>query len=188
MKLFYTSLSGHAHRAKLFRTLAGVDHELVRVNVTASEYQTPAFPAINPFGQVPVLVDGATVVTDSNAILVCLGTKHQKTDGLPQPPADAAAVQRWLSVAARLITLVNAPFYAQEVVARANVTLALTDAELDDREWLAAPHPTIADVALYNYIANAPEVTSISQGYRTSTHGWHASRHCCVSSRSFTAR
>jgi glutathione S-transferase len=167
MKLYYAPLSGHAHRARLFLSLLGVEHEVVTVNLAAGEQRTPAFLEINRFGQVPVLVDGETVVADSLAILVYLAKKYQRTDWLPEAPAAAAAVQRWLSVAAgqiaygvcaaRLIPLVGAPFTAEEVIARSHAILKLIEAELEGREWIAAAHPTIADVALYSYIANAPE-------------------------------
>ncbi|WP_027796027.1 glutathione S-transferase family protein [Paraburkholderia acidipaludis] len=175
MKLYYTPLSGHAHRAQLFLSLLGVEHELVSLDLRAGEHKTPAFLQINRFGQVPVLVDGDTVIPDSNAILVYLAKKYQRTDWLPETAAGAAAVQRWLSVAAgqvayglcaaRLITLVGAPFNADETISRAHAILQLIDAELDGREWIAAPHPTIADVALYSYIANAPEGNVDLGGY-----------------------
>jgi len=167
MKLYYAPLSGHAHRAHLFLSLLGVGHEVVPVNLRAGEQRTPAFLKMNRLGQVPVLVDGDTVIADSIAILVYLAKKYQRTDWLPESPVEAAAVQRWLSVAAgqiaygvcaaRLIPLVGAPFAADEVIARSHAILKVIDAELEDREWIAAPHPTIADVALYSYIANAPE-------------------------------
>lgn len=43
------------------------------------------------------------------------------------------------------------------MIARAHAILALIEAELDGHEWIAADRPTIADVALYSYIARAPE-------------------------------
>jgi glutathione S-transferase len=76
-------------------------------------------------------------------------------------------VQRWLSVAsgqiaygpcaARLVTVFGAKFDADEVIARAHAILTLIDAQFASRQWIAADHPTIADVALYSYIARAPE-------------------------------
>lgn len=176
MKLYYTPLSGHSHRAQLFLALLGVEHELVPVNLAAGEHKTPAFLEMNRFGQVPVLVDGDTVIADSNAILVYLAKKYEQTRWLPETPVDAAAVQRWLSVAAgqiaygvcaaRLVTVFGAPFDADEVIARAHSILQVIDAELEGREWIAAPHPTIADIALYSYIANAPEGNVDLGGYR----------------------
>ncbi len=176
MKLHYTPLSGHAHRAQLFLALLGVEHELVPVDLAAGEHKSPAFLALNRFGQVPVLEDGEIVIADSNAILVYLAKKYQRTDWLPETPLGAAQVQRWLSVAAgqiaygvcaaRLNTLFNANFNADEVIARAHASLAVIDAELAQREWIAAAHPTIADVALYSYIANAPEGNVDTSAYR----------------------
>ncbi|TXN25665.1 glutathione S-transferase [Methylobacterium sp. WL19] len=167
MKLFHMALSGHAHRARLFLSLMGADCEIVEVDLAAGAHKTPDFLALNPFGQVPVLVDGDVVVPDSNAILVYLAKKLGRTDWLPEDAAAAARVQRWLSVAAgpiafgpaaaRMITLFGARFDTAEVIARAHQILGRIEAELADRAWIAADHPTIADVALYSYVAAAPE-------------------------------
>ncbi|MGX5774357.1 glutathione S-transferase family protein [Methylorubrum zatmanii] len=167
MKLYSLSLSGHAHRARLFLSLLGVPYEVVEVDLAGGQHKSPDFLALNPFGQVPVLDDDGTIVPDSNAILVYLAKKFGRGDWLPEDPEGAARVQRWLSVAAgpiafgpaaaRLVTLFGASFDTGEVIARAHAILTLVDAELSARDWLAAGHPTIADVALYSYIAVAPE-------------------------------
>lgn len=167
MKLYHLPLSGHAHRAVLFASLLGLAPELIEVDLAAGEHRTPAFLALNPFGQVPVLDDAGVIVADSNAILVYLAKKMGRTDWLPEDPAGAAAVQRWLSVAAgelaygpaaaRLITVFGARLNPEEVIARAHVLLERLEAHLATRDWLAADHPTIADIALYSYLAGAPE-------------------------------
>ncbi|MBP0492658.1 glutathione S-transferase family protein [Pararoseomonas indoligenes] len=167
MKLYSTGLSGHAHRARLFLSLLELPYELVEVDLASREQKAPAFLALNPFGQVPVLQDGTTVVPDSNAILVYLARKSGRTDWLPEDPAGAARVQRWLSVAAgqiaagpaaaRLITVFGAPYRPEEVIPRAHAILTLIEAELGSAEWIAADRATIADIALYSYIAAAPE-------------------------------
>ncbi|MDH3031369.1 glutathione S-transferase family protein [Methylobacterium fujisawaense] len=167
MKLYHHPLSGHAHRARLFLSLVGAPHELVEVDLKAGEHKTPAFRAMNPFGQVPVLDDDGVIVSDSNAILVYVAKRLGRSDWLPEDPQGAAAVQRWLSVAAgelaygpaaaRLITVFGATFNPEEVIARAHTLLARLEAHLDGRDWLAAERPTIADVALYSYLARAPE-------------------------------
>jgi glutathione S-transferase len=167
MKLYYHPLSGHAHRARLFLSLLGVDAELIEVDLAARAHKTPEFLKLNPFGQVPVLDDDGTIVADSNAILVYLAKKHAAKDWLPEDPRGAAAVQQWLSVAAgeiaygpcaaRLVTVFGAGFNAGEVIARAHLILRHIEAALDGCQWIAADQPTIADVALYSYIARAPE-------------------------------
>ncbi|KQT55070.1 glutathione S-transferase [Methylobacterium sp. Leaf456] len=167
MKLYDLPLSGHAHRARLFLSLVGVPFETVPVDLRGGEHKSPAFLKLNPFGQVPVLDDDGTIVSDSNAILVYVAKKLGRTDWLPEAPEGAARVQRWLSVAAgpiafgpaaaRLVTVFGAAFRPEEVIARAHAILTLVEAELSARDWLAAAHPTIADVALYSYVAAAPE-------------------------------
>jgi glutathione S-transferase len=167
LKLYSHPLSGHAHRVRLFLSLVNQPYELVDVDLATGAHKKPEFLALNCFGQVPVLDDDGVIVTDSNAILVYLAKKLGKTDWLPESPKAAAAVQRWLSVAAgqiaygpgaaRLITLFHAPFGAEEVIGRAHALLKVMDQELSGRDWIASPSPTIADIANYGYVARAPE-------------------------------
>ncbi|XLZ70984.1 glutathione S-transferase [Massilia sp. SR12] len=167
MKLYYHPISGHAHRAHLFLSLLGLDFELVEVDLLKAEQKTEAFLKLNPFGQVPVLEDNGTVIADSNAILVYLAARYGNSNWLPQDPVGAANVQRWLSVAAgeiasgpataRIINLFKKPTDPADAIARAHRILGLIDSTLAQNEWIAAGWPTIADVALYSYIARAPE-------------------------------
>jgi glutathione S-transferase len=167
MKLYHHPISGHAHRARLFLGLLGLEHELVGVDLAKGAHKSPEFLKLNPLGQVPVLEDGDKVITDSNAIMVYLAKKTGATNWLPEDAEGAARVQRWLSIAAgqiafgpaaaRLITLFGAPFDADEVISRAHAVLGNIEDHLKTNDWLAASHPTIADVALYSYVARAPE-------------------------------
>jgi glutathione S-transferase len=167
VKLYHHPLSGHSHRARLFLSLIGQPVELVEVDLASRAQKQPDFLKLNPFGQVPVLVDGDVTVPDSNAIMIYLSKKLGKSDWLPEAPAQAASVQRWLSVAAgdiafgpaaaRLITVFAAPLDADSVIARAHVVLKRMDDALAGSRWIAGDQPTIADVALYSYTARAPE-------------------------------
>ncbi|MEZ2296136.1 glutathione S-transferase family protein [Variovorax sp. RCC_210] len=175
MKLYYHPLSGHSHRVRLFLGLIGAGHDLVEVDLSTGAHKKPEFLALNAFGQVPVLDDDGTIVTDSNAILVYLSKKLGLGDWLPETPVAAAAVQKWLSVAAgqvaygpaaaRLVTVFGAPFRPEEVITRAHALLAVVEAELSSRDFIAAALPTVADVALYSYIARAPEGNVDLQAY-----------------------
>lgn len=167
VKLYTHPLSGHSHRVALFASLIGAPAEIVVVDLMKGEHKKPEFLALNRFGQVPVLVDGERTIADSNAILVYLARKSGRADWYPTTPEGEAAVQRWLSVAAgqlafgpaaaRLITVFGAKYNAEEVIARAHALLKVVNEELAGRFWLVGAQPTIADVALYSYIANAPE-------------------------------
>ena len=176
MKLYHFPLSGHAHRARLFFSLIGADIEVIDVDLPNGAHKQEDFLAINPFGQVPVLVDGDTVVSDSTAILIYGAKKFGRTDWLPEAPEAAARIQRWLSVAsgelaagpgaARLITVFGADFDPAKTIAKAHQILALIDAELEGKNWIVGgAQPTIADIALYSYIANAPEGNVDLSGY-----------------------
>ncbi len=72
IRLYRSALSGHCHRVELFLSLLGLPHEPIDVNLAAREHKTPEFLALNPFGQIPVLQDGALTLADSNAILLYL--------------------------------------------------------------------------------------------------------------------
>lgn len=167
MKLYSFRLSGHSHRVSLFLSLLDVAHDDIEVNLGDGAHKRPDFLKLNAFGQVPVLDDDGVIVPDANAILVYLAKKFARTDWLPEDPAGAAAVQRWLSVAAgqlahgpaqaRLITVFKAPLRPEEVIPRAHAILRLIDEQLGATAFICGGTPTIADVALYSYVARAPE-------------------------------
>jgi len=160
-------VSGHAHRVELLLSLLGLPFEKVVVDLTLGEHKQPAFLALNPFGQLPVIEDGDLVLADSNAILVYLAlTFDASGQWLPRDAIGAARVQRWLSVAAgqlahgpaaaRVAVLFGRPV-DQAVRDAAARLFALMEQTLATQPFLAAEHPTIADIALYSYTAHAPE-------------------------------
>ncbi|WP_455925846.1 glutathione S-transferase family protein [Pseudomonas putida] len=167
IKLYHVALSGHAHRVQLMLSLLHLPTELITVDLAKGEHKTPAFLALNAFGQVPVIDDNGTVLSDSNAILVYLAKAYGTGSWKPQDPLTEARIQRWLSVAAgqlafgpaaaRLITVFGAAFNADEVISRAHALLKVMDSELANSPFLVGAEPTIADVANYSYIAHAPE-------------------------------
>jgi glutathione S-transferase len=167
VKLYRHPLSGHSHRVELLLSLLQVPAQLIDVDLRAGAHKQPDFLALNAFGQVPVLDDNGVVLADSNAALVYLAGTYGDEQWLPTDPASAAAVQRWLSVAAgqiaagpasaRLVTVFGAPYNAEELIARSHALLKVLESELSTRNFLAGNAATIADVAAYAYIAHAPE-------------------------------
>lgn len=176
MKLYYYALSGHAHRAALFLSVAGLSHELIEVDLAAGAHRQPEFLALNAFGEVPVLDDDGIIIADSLAILVYAARKTGSSHWLPNDPVVEAQIQRWLSVAAgkiaygacaaRLITVFGAPFNADEVIARAHATFVVMEQALENQRWIAGTdEPSIADIALYSYVERAPEGNVDLSGY-----------------------
>lgn len=168
VRLHRHPLSGHSHRVQLFLSILGVPHELVDVDVTRGAHKQPAFLALNPLGQVPVLEDGPLVLPDSNAILVYLAGRHDPEGRwYPRDPVGAAQVQRWLSIAAgqlaagpataRVIKLFKQPIDPARAIAIAEGLFAYLERHLAERAFLVGERATIADLALYAYTARAPE-------------------------------
>jgi glutathione S-transferase len=165
--LYRFALSGHAHRAQLMASLLGLPVQLVEVDLPGREQKSPGFLALNAFGQVPVIKDGDATVADSNAILVYLALTHDpERRWLPADARTQAEVQRWLSVAAgqlaygaaaaRVGVLFKRP-HDPRCLDIARQLFDVMEAHLANREWLAAKHATIADVAMYTYTSHAPE-------------------------------
>jgi glutathione S-transferase len=61
-------------------------------NNTADE----AYLALNPNGKVPTLVDGDTVIWESNTILRYLAAKHGGAKLYPADPAARSRIERWM--------------------------------------------------------------------------------------------
>lgn len=167
----YTGLgSGNAYKAELMLHLLGLPFTPAGVSIPRGEHRNPDFLRLNPFGQIPVLVDGDAVITDSQAILAYLAARQggdAAAHWFPREPLALAAVMRWLSVAgneiqntltaARAVKLLGWPLDYDRAVARGYALLGLMDRHLQGREWLAGPHETIADIACYPYVFLAAE-------------------------------
>ena len=168
IKLYRSAISGHCHRVELFLSLLGLPFELIDIDLAAGTHKTPAFLAMNDFGQVPVIQDGEVTLADSNAILVYLNGRYagDADRWLPRDPLAAAGVQRWLSVAAgplafgpaaaRVIQLFKRPD-SPEAIARAHALFEVMERQLGQSAFLAGSAPTLADIANYSYAARAPE-------------------------------
>jgi glutathione S-transferase len=161
-----TELSGHAHRVELLLRMLDLPYRYVAA--PAAVRASPEFLALNPWGQIPVLQDGDLTLADSNAILVYLAKRYAPgSHWLPEEPVAAARVQRWLSIAAgevmygpataRMVVQWNLPGDLARAKQIAAVLLRFMNEHLKTRSFLAADHPTIADLACYSYVRHAPE-------------------------------
>lgn len=174
MKLYSYEESGNSYKVRLLLALLGREVEIVNVDLMQDEQHQPPYLAINPRGEVPALVDGDLVLRDSAAILVYLAGR----DGggwWSGVPAEQAAITEWLAFAASWVQY--GVFTARALVAfgipanglppdmhqgldaariRGRRSLEILDAHLAERAWLACSRPTIADIAVFPYIALAP--------------------------------
>jgi glutathione S-transferase len=86
---------------------AGAEFEPVMVKLHKGEQNEPPFRAVNPRGQVPVLVDGETTVTQILAIVTWLDAKFPEQQFLPR---DAFARARLLETLAWMNNTVHPTF------------------------------------------------------------------------------
>ena len=72
IQLYDVTLSGNCHKVPMMLGRLRLEHRSVTVNLAAVEQKSSEFLTLNPFGQVPAIEDGETVLRDSQAILVYL--------------------------------------------------------------------------------------------------------------------
>lgn len=167
LQLYNMHASGHCHRVRLFLSILRIDYEEIPMSTRAGKSMPADYLRLNPLGQVPTLVDGDTVITDSTAALVYLAKKTGRSDWLPDDPDGAAAVQRWLSsasgelyrgpVVCRAANLFSRPADVPAAEAWAKRLFDFMQQHLDGREWLVGEGATIADIAMYSYLRVANE-------------------------------
>ena len=167
IKLYRHPISGHCHRVELFLSLLNLPVELIHIDLASKAQKSPEFLVMNPFGQIPVIQDGATTLADANAILVYLAHQYVPDTWLPHDPTQAAQVQRWLSVAAgllafgpaaaRVAVIFNAQINTVEAIEMANNLFGVMEQTLSQTHFLVGSNPSLADIANYSYVACAPE-------------------------------
>jgi glutathione S-transferase len=168
IKLYGHELSGNSYKAKLMLSLLDLDYEWVKVDLMAGAHKQPEFLAINSFGQVPVLVDGDIAIADAQAILVYLARQYGNLQWLPLEAEPMSRIVRWLSITAgevrqgtefarRYHLFQNTDINLEQAVQKSEFILTQLDNHLAERSWLELGHPTIADIAVFPYIALAPD-------------------------------
>jgi len=166
MRLYYHPLSANSRRAVMTALHLAVPVELVLVDLVKQEQRQPTYLARNPAGRVPVLEDDGFLLPESHAIMIYLA---EKTPGQTLYPTDtraraevnrwmfwcshhftpAVSVLNWENMVKGLIGL-GGPDPAELMRGEKLVleTAILLDAHLADREWVAGPAMTLADLSL----------------------------------------
>ena len=161
----YAAATSNGMRARIALEECGLAYHWHPINLLKGEHKTPEFLKLNPFGQIPVLVDsdgpGGKPVTlhQSTAILMYAAEKSGKY--LPKDPAARPAFLEALMGASTDITpqfgAVNAARLAKEPHAptieilkgRLRSLFSAWDALLAQRKYAAGSELTIADLSLY---------------------------------------
>lgn len=167
IQLYEVALSGNCHKVRTLLSMLGLPYEKVAVDLAAGEHRMSAYLALNPFGEVPTLVDGDAVIRDSQAILVYLASRYGGVRWWPQDPVCLARIVGWLSTAANEIASGPVSLRAHHKWARqidvpraekiTAATLRIIDAALAHTRWLVGDAVSIADLAVYPYLALSSE-------------------------------
>ncbi len=165
MKLYCFGESGNAYKAALALTLADQDWEPVFVDFFNGETRTPAFRAINEMGEVPVLVDGETTLTQSGVILDYVSSKSGKLGG--RSAAERREILRWLFWDNhKLSTQIGTARYLANFLpeekrpagvipflqGRLKGAYTILNDHLANRSWVAGAGLTIADLSCCSYL------------------------------------
>ena len=141
----------------------GLDYALHAVNIRKGEQKLPDFIALNPNAKVPVLVDNDLVLTESAAILVYLAEKTGKL--LPATGEARARVFEQLFFHAsglspafgqsgffQRLAAEPQPLAIERFSGEAKRTVAVLDAVLATRRFVAGDTFTIADIAHFGWL------------------------------------
>jgi len=94
MKLYWHPFSVFPRRVQIALREKGIACEEVVVDLPGGALRSPEFLRRNPFGQVPVLEDGATVISESIAILEYLEERQPSPALLPRDPERRALARQ----------------------------------------------------------------------------------------------
>lgn len=136
----------------------GLPYEIVGLDHPNHDLDSPAYRAMNPFGQIPIIDDDGVVVSESGAILLYLARKSGKL--MPRDLAGEAQVLRWSFAA---LTTMEVPVLSLWFVHLtggkdskpgaalhdwAEMRLAQLDGWLADRPFVATDDFTVADILM----------------------------------------
>lgn len=164
-KLYCFGESGNAYKAALALTLTEMEWEPVFVDFFHGESRSPAFREINEMGEVPVLVDGDTTLTQSGVILDYISSKTGKLGG--RSAAERREILRWLFWdnhklsgtvgTTRFLMNFLPPEKRPEAVitfnqARLKTAYTVLDGHLAKADWIVGDQVTIADLSCCGYL------------------------------------
>lgn len=179
-KLYTYKESGNSYKVRLFASLLNIELEEVEIDFFNEQHHSEEFLAINPRGTIPTLVDGDKTFTDSSAILVYLAGIHSGPGSTKVPSSywssdavEQAQIVDWLAFTASWVQfgvcrargVVSFPEFGggqstEQILADAKIrghkSLVILNKKLEKEEWLSLGRPTIADIAVFVYVALAP--------------------------------
>lgn len=166
---FYYHPSPNPAKVALFLEEAALPYELMPVDTRKGEQFQASFLAINPNAKTPAIVDGETVVFDSNAILLYLAEKTGRF--LPENAGARGELLSWLMFVASGIGPYSgqavhfkhfAPQPSDYAVKRytyeAERHWGILDVHLAKQQYMVGDSYTIIDMAVWGWARAVPFV------------------------------
>jgi glutathione S-transferase len=158
LTLFGSFTSSSSYKPMLYLALAGLAFSFHTVNLKNGAQATPAYRAVNRYGQVPALRHAGLTIVQSNIILDYLARTTGHFAG--ETEQDRWIAREWLSWEADNITHVaKVRHYSRfrsvdpAVMAYfrplAEAAVGFVDTALAGRDWLVGKRPTIADIGCW---------------------------------------
>ena len=165
IKLYCFGESGNAYKAALTLELSGLEWKPEFVDFFNGETRTAEFRAINPMGEVPVMIDGDITLSQSGVIQDYISSKSGKLGA--RSAAERRDILRWqfwdnhkLSGMAGVLRF-NMNFIPEPkrnmgaidfMAMRLKSAYRVLDGALAGRSWLASDQLTIADLSCCGYL------------------------------------
>jgi len=166
IQLYCFGESGNSYKAALALELSGIDWEPVKVDFFGGETRGAEYRSdVNPMGEAPVMVDGATRLTQSGAIQDYISEKTGKFGG--KDATERREILRWvlwdnhkLSSAAGmtrfLMNFLPEDKRPAEVITFMQGRLAaaydVLDTHLKGRDWIVGNQISNADLSCCGYL------------------------------------
>ena len=165
IKLHCFGESGNAYKAAITLELSGLEWEPVFVDFFNGETRTPEFRALNPMGEVPVMIDGDVTLTQSGVMQDYISSKTGKMGG--RSANERREILRWqfwdnhkmssqVGVLRFLMNFVPENKRPAEVIdwlqGRMKAALKILDTELATSDWLVGEELTVADLSCCGYL------------------------------------
>lgn len=168
MQIYDYLPSGNSYKVRWVAAQIGLRYDHVDVDIHAGDTHSDDFLALNPAGQIPLLVlDDGRTLAESNAIIRYLA---DGSDLVPADPYDHAKMLQWqfweqyrhepAIAVARFICNYAQDTRGHELEAlmpRGEAALSVMNAHLCDRDWFVGAQCSLADVSLYAYTHVAEE-------------------------------
>lgn len=168
MRIYGDSISGNCLKVRWVAEYLGLPFDWIETDVLKGESRTPAFLALNPAGQVPLVVfDDGRPLAQSNAIILHLA---ENSDLVPLDAYDRARMLEWMfweqyshepyvAVARFHVRYAGKAVADLEprLVERGNAALQRLEDALANSPFLVGEAVSLADVALVAYTRVAHE-------------------------------